>query len=87
MINTPKTDEKAYPGEWESEVVDAELSRELERENKELRELVDLITKQEESDSGRIFYPNQISSCRCLDQKRMVEITEKYRSTPHIERD
>jgi hypothetical protein len=59
----------------------------LERENKELLELVNLITIQEESDNGRIFYPNQITSCRCLDAKRMGEITEKYRSTPHIERD
>lgn len=60
------------------------FTRELERENNELRELVNLITIQEESDSGRIFYPNQISSCRCLDAERIGEITEKYRKTPHI---
>lgn len=59
----------------------------LSDENNELRELVDLITIQEESDSGRIFYPNSISSCRVLDSKRMGEITEKYRSKKHIERE
>jgi hypothetical protein len=50
----------------------------------ELRELVNLITKQEMSDSGRIFYPTSIDSCRCLDLERIGKITEKYRETPHI---
>jgi len=88
MNYEPRTAKAIYPVKiGEHELVKASFADELERENNELRELVDLITKQEMSDSGRIFYPNKITSCRCLDQKRMGEITEKYRSTPHIERD
>jgi len=34
---TPRTDEAAFPGEWESEAVDAEFARELERELNELK--------------------------------------------------
>ena len=57
---------------------------ELADENNELRELVDIITEQEMSDSGRIFYPTSISSCRCMALDRARQITEKYRSKPHI---
>ena len=53
-------------------------------ELEELRELVKLITIQEEFDSGRLFYPNGITSCRAMDGERMGQITEKYRKTPHI---
>jgi hypothetical protein len=93
MSDTPRTDKARAESQksiWTNkdtttlETVSIYFAKELERENNELRELVNLITKQEESDSGRIFYPNQISSCRCLDAKRIGEITEKYRKTPHI---
>lgn len=56
----------------------------LQDENNELRELVNLITKQEMSDSGNLFYPTSISSCRCMDLEKIGQITEKYRSKPHI---
>ena len=56
----------------------------LEDELDELRELVQLITTQEMSDSGRLFYPTKITSCRCLDSERIGKILEKYRETPHI---
>ena len=85
MSDTPRTDaEKFYDDREMEDVVYADFAQTLERENNELRELVNLITVQEESDSGRIFYPNQISSCPCLDAERIGEITEKYRKTPHI---
>ena len=32
MSDTPRTDKVAFPGEWESEAVDAEFARGLERE-------------------------------------------------------
>lgn len=50
----------------------------------ELMELVNLVTKQEMSDSGRLFYPTSLSSCRCMDSERICQILEKYRETPHI---
>ncbi len=90
-MSTPRTGEHEwYSGDnflhtlW---VVSSDFARELERENNELRELVNLITIQEESDSGRIFYPNGITSCRAMDGERMGQITEKYRKTPHIDHD
>jgi len=35
-----------------------------------VREFFDLLEKMEESDSGRKFQPNYISSCRVLDSQR-----------------
>lgn len=52
-----------------------------------LRELVNLATKQEVSDSGRLFYPTSITSCRCMDSARIGQILEKYRKTPHQTQD
>lgn len=51
----------------------------LQKENDELKELVHLLTIEEESTSGRKFYPNKITSCRTLDAKRICEIIEKYK--------
>lgn len=56
----------------------------LQDEVKDFHELVNLLTIQEISDSGRIFYPTSISSCRCMDLERIGQITEKYRPKPHI---
>lgn len=53
-------------------------------ELEELRELVNLITKQEMTDDGRLWYPNGFTSFRVMDGERIGEITEKYRKTPHI---
>ena len=50
----------------------------------ELRELVKLLTIQEESDNGYLFYPTNIESCRCMDSERIGQILEKYRPTKHI---
>lgn len=54
------------------------------QELEDLRELVRLLTIQEMSDSGRIFYPTNITSCRCMDMEKIGQITEKYRPKPHI---
>ena len=52
-----------------------------------LRELVHLLTIQEESDNGYLFYPTSISSCRCMDGEKIGQILEKYRKQPHITRE
>lgn len=56
----------------------------LQDEVKDFHELVNLITKQEMSDNGNLFYPTHIDSCRCMDLERIGQITEKYRKTPHL---
>jgi hypothetical protein len=76
---TPRSDEQSFPGEWQDSVVDTDFARELERENNELRELVNFFTIEEKFASGRTFNPNAIDSCRAMDGARMVEIIEKYR--------
>ncbi len=37
-------------------------------------EFIKLLEITEETDEGKIFWPNYISSCRTLDAKRMKEI-------------
>jgi hypothetical protein len=56
----------------------------LQDEAKDFRELVRLLTIQEMSDSGRLFYPTNITSCRCMDMEKIGQITEKHRPKPHI---
>jgi hypothetical protein len=43
------------------------------------RELAAFILKEEESDSGRVFHPNSISSCRVLDSARMNDILKELK--------
>jgi hypothetical protein len=81
MSDTPRTDAAEYEGTWGGYAVNAELSRELERENNELRELVRLITIEEISDSGHTFCPTQITSCRCIDLEKIHTILQKYKPT------
>jgi len=86
LLAPPRTFDAFFASFDQNETVDNLycLSAELELENIDLRELVNLITKQEMSDSGRIFYPTSIDSCRCMDLERIGQITEKYRPKPHI---
>jgi len=42
-------------------------------------ELIGLITKKEVSDSGKEFFPTQISSCRCFDTERIGEIIRRVK--------
>ena len=41
--------------------------------------LIGLFEKQEESDSGTLFYPNQIISCRCLDSEKIGITLERIK--------
>lgn len=45
-----------------------------------VREFFALLDKVEESDSGRSFHPNQISSCRVMDGPKLEAALEKMRS-------
>jgi hypothetical protein len=58
--------------------------RELEAENTELKATVrsffqDFIDIREESDSGRVFAPITISSCRCMMIEPLAEVLAKMR--------
>lgn len=82
MSDTPRTD-VMVTGNSEPTIDEYEdlatFTRKLERENNELRELVRLLTLEEESDSGRRFHPTTISSCRCMDLDKIGKILEKYK--------
>jgi hypothetical protein len=61
-----------------------EKIRQLEAENTELKATVrsffeDFIDIREESDSGRVFAPITISSCRCMMIKPLAEVLTKMR--------
>ena len=58
--------------------------RELEAENAELKATVrsffqDFLDIREESDSGRVFAPITISSCRCMMIEPLAEVLAKMR--------
>ena len=58
--------------------------RQLEAENAELKATVrsffqDFIDVREESDSGRVFAPVTISSCRCMMIEPLAEVLSKMR--------
>lgn len=49
-------------------------------ELKELcKTLIGLFEKQEESDSGTMFYPNQIVSCRCMDSEKIGNVLDRIK--------
>lgn len=58
----------------------------MRTEEKYIKSLVkrffELIDKEEESDSGKIFKPNklEINSVRCLDSQELAEILTKLRA-------
>jgi hypothetical protein len=59
--------------------------REVEAENAELKATVrsffeDFIDLREESDSGRVFAPVTISSCRCMMIEPLAEVLAKMRT-------
>jgi len=44
-----------------------------------IKELISILEKEEESESGYLFRPNQINSCRVLDGLRIDEICIKLK--------
>ena len=41
-----------------------------------VEEFLSILSIKEESDSGKVFKPNRISSCRVMDSSRMQELLE-----------
>jgi hypothetical protein len=61
-----------------------EKIRQLEADNAELKATVrsffqDFVDVREESDSGRVFAPITISSCRCMMIEPLAEVLAKMR--------
>lgn len=45
-----------------------------------IKEFLDILKTEEESDSGRVFHPVYISSCRCLITKKINKILSELES-------
>ena len=46
-----------------------------------VKELFRLLDLTEETDDGRVFHPNQISSCRALDAEKLNQILVELKRT------
>jgi len=45
-----------------------------------VRELFVLLDKTEETDEGRVFRPNRISSCRALDAEKLERVLKELKN-------
>ena len=45
-----------------------------------VKELFILLDKTEETDDGRVFHPNQISSCRALDAEKLNQVLKELKN-------
>jgi hypothetical protein len=45
-----------------------------------VRELFVLLDKTEETDEGRVFRPNKISSCRALDAEKLEQVLKELKN-------
>ena len=46
-----------------------------------VKELFELLDKTEETDEGRVFHPNRISSCRALDTEKLNQVLVELKRT------
>ena len=46
-----------------------------------VRELFVLLDRTEETDEGRVFHPNRISSCRALDAEKLEQVLRELKNT------
>jgi len=45
-----------------------------------VRELFVLLERTEETDEGRVFRPNKISSCRAMDAEKLEEVLKELKN-------
>jgi hypothetical protein len=57
-----------------------ELEAKLQHQTHLIEQLFALLDKREETDDGRIFYPNQLRSCRASDTEKLNKILAELRS-------
>jgi hypothetical protein len=46
-----------------------------------VRELFVLLDKTEETDDGRVFRPNKISSCHTMDAEKLEQVLKELKNT------
>ena len=46
-----------------------------------VRELFVLLDRTEETDEGRVFHPNKISSCRAMDAEKLEQVLKELKNT------
>lgn len=46
-----------------------------------VKALFELLDKIEETDEGRVFHPNRISSCRALDANKLEQVLKDLKNT------
>jgi hypothetical protein len=46
-----------------------------------VRELFVLLDKTEQTDDGRVFRPNKISSCRAMDAEKLEQVLKELKNT------
>lgn len=46
-----------------------------------VRELFVLLDRTEETDDGRVFRPNKISSCRAMDAEKLEKVLKELKNT------
>jgi hypothetical protein len=46
-----------------------------------VRELFVLLERTEETDEGRVFRPNKISSCRAMDAEKLEQVLKELKNT------
>lgn len=46
-----------------------------------VKELFELLDKTEETDEGRVFHPNRISSCRAMDAEKLEQVLKELKNT------
>lgn len=46
-----------------------------------VREFFEILDRTEETDSGRVFHPTQISCCRVMDRKELEEVLLSLKQT------
>lgn len=63
------------------ELYEEGLLMDLEKTKTLIKELFELLDKTEETDEGRVFYPNRISSCRVLDGEKLEQVLKELKNT------
>ena len=46
-----------------------------------VKELFELLDRKEETDDGRVFHPNRISSCRAVDAEKLNQVLVELKRT------
>jgi hypothetical protein len=57
------------------------LYSKAERYDVLVRELFRLLDITEQTDEGRVFHPNRISSCRALDAEKLEQVLKELKNT------